>query len=80
MTPRERAARATIVRVPESEGYACSMCDPFEPFGPGLFIVDGTWPACGWHADETVHDAIEYGTNCSQCGVEHSPLWLGLLR
>lgn len=83
MQTLEAEARAHLRRVrnPEREGWVCLDCDPNDL----LLCEDVKWvwfdddatgdPLCQWHADERVHDSIAYGTNCSECGVEHSALW-----
>lgn len=63
------------------EGWVCIDCDPYEePDGPPIaeyLVGPGTdrRPVCRWHRDEAVHDAIPYGLNCPDCGVQHSALW-----
>lgn len=83
MRPEEAEARAHLldVRNPEREGWVCLDCDPYED----LIEDEVRWlwsdddgngtPLCDWHAEERVHEAIPYGTNCSGCGVQHSALW-----
>jgi hypothetical protein len=81
----EDAARAHLldVRNPEREGWTCSDCPDengySEPPERGTWLWDdgegNRTPLCHFHADERVHDAIPYGSNCSQCGKRHSALW-----
>lgn len=81
MTPEEAAVRSRILPIerPEREGWTCADCEAGvdhwdEDIDRPAFIVDNQ-PLCQWHADERVHEAIPYGRNCSECGVEHSALW-----
>ena len=77
----EDAARAHIldIRHPEREGYICIDDDPDDPCAVPMWLwreEDGaTSPLCQWHADDRIHEAIPYGSNCSGCGTRHSPLW-----
>jgi bacterioferritin-associated ferredoxin len=42
-----------------------------------FFVSDGMdeLDARFWARAEAVHDALPYGTNCSECGLEHPRLW-----
>ena len=75
----EREARAHVQGVDgEREGWVCTLCDE-DPSPVATFVIteeDGSgYPVCQWHADEYVHDAIPYGQNCTECGVQHNALW-----
>jgi hypothetical protein len=65
------------------EGWTCADSNDWEDgcvdepeylIGP----AESRRPVCRWHRDEAIHAAIEYGTNCPGCGVEHAALWPSL--
>jgi hypothetical protein len=82
MREDERIARSRIEAVEgRVEGWVCALDDEWADDGPltAEYIIlyeDGSgYPVCQWHADEYVHDHIEYGNNCSECGIQHDPLF-----
>jgi hypothetical protein len=82
-TETEARAHLRDVRNPEREGWVCQDCPDANGYSDPPMPVRWVWqdddgsgaPLCQWHADERVHEAIPYGTNCSRCGVDHSALW-----
>jgi len=84
----ERAARAHLRPRPISaEPLPCADCQsagpdayPYDAPEPAAYLWReddgaGSSPLCYWHAAERIHEALPYGTNCSDCGREHAALW-----
>ena len=84
----ERTARAHLRPRPISaEPLPCADCQsagpdayPYDAPEPAAYLWReddgaGSSPLCYWHAAERIHEALPYGTNCTECGREHAALW-----